>query len=117
MLAKVTTPTPDDETQQNSAPAELASVGEAPEIDPAGLLAKNVTDDFGSGEALKINELLYAKGYSASGATTWWNTPSASLSGLTPLQGFRSDERPSQETVDSVRNAAGSEPSRPATHS
>jgi hypothetical protein len=88
-------------------------VSAAPKVDTPGLSGKHKnTIDYGQHEAVKINEVLYSKGYSAGEATAWWNTRSPTLDGSTPLRVFRTEESPSPETIEAVRNAANSERSK-----
>jgi len=96
-----------DEVELDSLVSGALNVG------PVGLSAKNnATTDYGRHEAVKINQVLYSKGYSASEATAWWNTRSQSLDSATPLQVFRSEESPSPGTIQAVRNAVDSERSK-----
>lgn len=63
-------------------------------------------DDYGQREALKVNDVLFAKGYSATQATEWWNASNAQLNGATPLQLWLSVEIVTEEIIEVVFSAA-----------
>ena len=56
-------------------------------------------------EAVRINEMLYAKYYDASGATWWWNNRNSRLGGRTPHQVWLSETGPSAETIEMLQLA------------
>jgi hypothetical protein len=59
-------------------------------------------------EALKINEILYAKYYDAAGLTWWWNSPNSELDGQTPHQVWLAGSN--TDAIDTIEMAANAAP-------
>jgi hypothetical protein len=57
-------------------------------------------------EAIRVNRVLLARGYSQVQANEWWNITNPNLGGKTPTQVWLSEELVTPATVEKDRQAA-----------